>query len=190
MAVEPNDFESEPEAHEPRVLPFPAPPAASSSGPAPLKSLPPLRTLPQFQNQRPRRHSIFRPGGLSRMWNRCDLGEKTMLIAACTAAFSMCLAWTDFSFVSLSGIQQDKYFYLAIFIYPVAALLRQGRANRWAAVALGSGGIYLAVSYIMSTTVDYGDIQRRFAGDGPYLFALSSAALIAGALISRRRVRD
>ena len=102
----------------------------------------------------------------------------------------MCLAWTDFSLVALNGIQQDKYFYLANFIYPVVALLRQSRANRWTVVVLGSGGIYLAVSHIASTTVDYGDTQRRFAGDGPYLFALSSAALIFGALVSRRRAHD
>ena len=180
MGVEPNESGTNPDAQEPRVVRFPSPPFKLSSNPPPLKSLPPLRTLPQFQHQRPRGNSIFLPGGVGRMWKRCDLGEKIILIAACTAAFSMCLPWTDFSLVALNGIQQDKYFYLANFIYPVVALLRQSRANRWTVVVLGSGGIYLAVSHIASTTVDYGDTQRRFAGDGPYLFALSSAALIFG----------
>ena len=125
MVDEPHNLENEQDASEPRVLRFPTPPDPSAT--PQLKTLPPLRTLPQFQPQRSR--GIASPSVRS-LWRRWDFGEKTMMFAACAAAISMGLPWLDFHWFTFSGISQEKYFYLGIFVYPVAMLLRQSRVNR------------------------------------------------------------
>ncbi len=190
MGVEPNEFETNPDAQEPRVVRFPSPPFKLSSNPPPLKSLPPLRTLPQFQHQRPRGNSIFLPDGAAanvealRPW-REDHPDRRLY----GGVFDV--SAVDRFFARRAQRHPARQVFL-----PGDLHLSRRRAaaakpsEPLAVVVLGSGGIYLAVSHIASTTVDYGDTQRRFAGDGPYLFALSSAALIFGALVSRRRAHD
>lgn len=119
-------------------------------------------------------------------WNHWNIGGKTICVATCVAVGSMFTDWVTLGFMSLSGMQQGAWMFLACWIYPVAMLLRGKDINQTWGLMCATASILAAGCYIQSKSVELLGKTVNASGGGPALFILASIALGVGVLKYRR----
>ncbi|MBW3539856.1 MAG: hypothetical protein KY476_06270 [Planctomycetes bacterium] len=115
-------------------------------------------------------------------WKNWNVGGKTIFVAACVAVFSMLTKWVELGPMSANGFAQGTFLFLGVFVYPVLMLMKQRPIHRNWGIGCAAGGIVLAIGYIASKSGEIFGRSVSFAGAGPVLFLLASAALLAGVL--------
>ena len=113
-------------------------------------------------------------------WQNCNTGGKVIFIASCVATLSLFMKWVDIGFASQTGLSQDAWLFLPLWIYPVIKLLKNGHINRMGGLVCSIGSVIASVSYISSKSIDVFGETVNVAATGAYVYLLASIALIIG----------
>lgn len=110
-------------------------------------------------------------------WKTLSANKQIILGSFVISLFSLFLPWVDIQLITLSGFQQQGYFFLICFIYPLYCILSSKEHNTLVSLALGVLTVILTIWFINSKSVEiYKGESVNVAGSGLWLFALCTFA--------------
>jgi hypothetical protein len=121
---------------------------------------------------------------------RMSLGEKLILVASGIAILSLFLPWVEAGIGTLSGFQQQGFLFLALYIYPVAQILRRAKMSRIGAGICGGLSVLVSIAWIESKSITLFGNQVNAAGTGLYLFTACSILLCVGVYLCKSAAEE
>lgn len=101
------------------------------------------------------------------------------------AVLSLFLTWVDAYFFKANGFQQEGYFLLAYFLYPLAVVLSKKKMNKVIGY-ISSGCGFLTITYFISTkSMEAFGESMNFASVGMYVFLAATIVLMVGVYLSK-----
>jgi len=115
-------------------------------------------------------------------WSNTNLGGKVILVSAVIAIISMFLPWVDMVIHYTTGWQEYAFVLLLLYVYPVVQTVR----NKSISLVFGSACSIIAagaaVAFMEYKTIPFEGVDLCFAGQGTYLFFVTSVFFFAGVL--------
>ena len=87
-------------------------------------------------------------------WKNWNLGGKIIFVAACVATVSMLMKWVDIGFASQSGLSQEAFLFLGLWIYPVIMLFKNKNIQRIWGLVCSICSVVFTLGYISSKTIE------------------------------------
>lgn len=115
-------------------------------------------------------------------WNNLSLGARIIVVAFCAACVSMVMTWTDIGFASRNGLDKGAWLLFVLWIYPVAAVLRDRPMYRILGCVCAILSLFATSMYIHGSDAEFFGRQFNSAGAGAWMFLLASCALLIGAI--------
>jgi len=113
-------------------------------------------------------------------WKNWNIGGKIVFVAACISILSMFMKWVDVGIASQTGLSQQAFLFLGLYIYPVLILFKNKPINRFWGLICAIGAVLCALSYISSKSIELFGTTVNAASTGAYLFLLASVGLVVG----------
>lgn len=113
-------------------------------------------------------------------FNEWKIGGKLIFIATVVAVISLFMKWVDMGIMSASGFQQQGYFFLILYIYPMVKLLQNKPINKMVGIICGAVAIILGVGFILSKSVDIFGESINVSATGLYVYIISAIMLTVG----------
>ena len=123
-------------------------------------------------------------------WKNWNLGGKVIFVAACVATASMLMKWVDVGIASQSGLSQQTFFFLGLWIYPVIMLFKNKHIHRIWGLVCSICSVVFTLGYISSKSIEMFGETVNAAATGAYLFLLASIALIVGIIKYKPVISD
>lgn len=115
-------------------------------------------------------------------WSNLNIGGKIILISTVIAIISIFMPWIDTTLSTSNGWQQFAFVLLALYVYPVLQAVRNKSISLiWGSASSISAAV-AAVAFMEWKTIPFEGVDLCFAGQGTYLFFVSSVFLFAGVL--------
>lgn len=115
-------------------------------------------------------------------WSNLNIGGKIILISTIIAIISIFMPWIDTTLSTSNGWQQFTFILLAFYVYPALQTMRNNPISLiWGSTSAISATV-AAVAFMEWKTIPFEGVELCFAGQGTYLFLVSSVFLIAGVL--------
>jgi hypothetical protein len=115
-------------------------------------------------------------------WSNLNIGGKIILISTVIAIISIFMPWIDTTLSTSNGWQQFAFVLLALYVYPVLQAVRNKSISLiWGSASSISAAV-AAVAFMEWKTILFEGVNLCFAGQGTYLFFVSSVFLFAGVL--------
>ncbi|HOB92117.1 MAG: hypothetical protein WBH35_09925 [Bacillota bacterium] len=115
-------------------------------------------------------------------WNYWNSGGKIIFASACAAVISMFMDWVDIGIASQSGLTQQAFLLLVLWIYPVLMLLQNRQIRRGWGLACAIASVVFTFAYIADKSVELFGETVNMAASGAYLFLIASIGLVVGVL--------
>lgn len=115
-------------------------------------------------------------------FKQMGLGGKIITISGAVAIFSLFLNWVDMGIISASGFQQQGYFFLVFYIYPVWCTFKNKDIKRVFGIISSALAIISSFAFVSSKSVDLFGETINVASTGLYLFLIASIALLVGVI--------
>jgi len=111
---------------------------------------------------------------------KCNLGGSLIFISSLLSVISLFMNWIDAGITKASGIEQQGYLLLILYIYPVYKLFKKEKINKIIGLPLGILSIICGVLYLTHKNINFFGQSINVAGMGLYLFIISSVILTLG----------
>lgn len=115
-------------------------------------------------------------------WSNTNVGGKIILISSIIALISIFMPWVDMVIKTSSGWQQLAFVLLALYVYPVLQVLKNKSISLIWGSAVSILAAVAAVAFMQYKTILVEKIDLCFAGQGTYLFFVTSVFLFIGVL--------
>jgi hypothetical protein len=129
------------------------------------------------------------PSGTQKhFWENWNWGGKDIFAAACVATASMFMKssmfmkWVDIGFVSQTGLTQETFLLLGLWIYPVFMLFKNKPISRAWGLTCSIASAAFTGFYISSKSLELFGNTINVASTGAWLFLLASIALVVGVI--------
>lgn len=153
-------------------------------------------------------------------WKNWNIGGKIIFVSACVSTLSMLMKWVDVSIllqpglslekleeiknagqeyftvdlgiVSQSGLSQETFLLLGLYVYPVLMLFKNKSIHKVWGLVCSIASVVFTLYYISSKSVELFGETVNVSGNGAWLFLLSSITLIVGVLkyFSQKQDKD
>lgn len=114
------------------------------------------------------------------------LHNKLILVAGALAIISLFLPWVDLGIISASGFQQQGYFFLIAFIYPIYCAFKNISINKIGGLVCGFAAIIVSILYMNSKTEEFFGEKINATGSGLYLFLIASILLTIAIFLNKK----
>lgn len=115
-------------------------------------------------------------------WSNTNVGGKIILISSIIALISIFMPWVDMVIKTSSGWQQLAFVLLALYVYPVLQVVKNKSISLIWGSAVSILAAVAAVAFMQYKTILVEKIDLCFAGQGTYLFFVTSVFLFIGVL--------
>lgn len=115
-------------------------------------------------------------------WSNFNLGGKIIIVSTVIAIISIFMPWIDTTLSTSSGWQQLAFLLLAFYVYPVLQAINNKPLSLIWGSASSIAAAVAAVAFMEWKTIPFEGVDLCFAGQGTYLFVVSSIFLFAGVL--------
>jgi hypothetical protein len=115
-------------------------------------------------------------------WSNTNVGGKIILISSIIALISIFMPWVDMVIKTSSGWQQLAFVLLALYVYPVLQVVKNKSISLVWGSAVSILAAVAAVAFMQYKTILVEKIDLCFAGQGTYLFFVTSVFLFIGVL--------
>lgn len=117
---------------------------------------------------------------------KCSFGGKMIIVSCGMAAASMFMDWAHFLFVRKSGTTLGLAFLLALWLYPVLAVLRKKPLNGSWGKGFGIASIAVAVAFLVyASNKQIAFFHANVIGRGAWLFLGAAIIYFIGIIIYR-----
>lgn len=124
------------------------------------------------------------------MVQKLGVGGLLIIIATILYIISLFMPWTSIVFFSLNGFQQEGYFILILFIYPVYTVLANKQMKFIIGISSAIFAVLFLIYYAVSMSEEYMGTTFSVAGAGLYTAILSAIILLIGIILKAKEVKS